>query len=392
VTESERADVLVVGLGAMGSAVTLRLAERGLRVIGIDRLEPPHDQGSTHGQTRITRLAVGEGAEYVPFVRRAHELWREIEASTGISVFEEVGGLVIGDPDDGFLQRTRAVATLHGVAHRNLSTSDLESRYPMFDVPAGTEAYLEPEAGYVRPEAAITAQLRLARDAGAVLRMNDRIRSWTATTNGVTARTTATTLEADVLVLCAGSWITKLVPESAPMFAIHPQTLHWFEIRRGYEELRRMPIFVWEMGGDGDPFSHLTSGFYGFPAIDGPGGGVKLATEHYDTTVDPDDRAAGDGVGEQTAVAMYARYLARYFPWVSEQSVRTVSCLYTCTRGSRFVIDRHTRHPNVWLVSPCSGHGFKHSPAIGEAVAQSIADGGSKIDLSPFALGAGLDR
>jgi sarcosine oxidase len=388
VSVSKRADVIVVGLGAMGSAVTSQLAQRGLRVIGVDRFRPPHDRGSTHGETRITRLAVGEGAEHVPLVRRSHELWSELEAATGASVLEQIGGLVIGQRDDGFLERTRAVARLHGIPHRNLSHAQLSDEFPMFDAPDDTEAYFEPEAGFVRPEAAITAQLSLARRAGAELRLGETVLSWAASSGAVTVTTDAATLQARELVLCAGAWITKLVPESAGLFAVYPQILHWFGIRRGYEALRRMPIFIWEMAGERDAFTHLAGGFYGFPAIDGPAGGLKVATERYDATVDPDRRADLDL--DDSARTLHERYLARHFPWVTAEPLRVTSCLYTCTRASRFIIDQHPSHPNVRIVAACSGHGFKHSPAIGEAVAQTISDGVSEIDLTPFALAGGF--
>jgi sarcosine oxidase len=387
---SDRAttDVIVIGLGAMGSAVTSQLAQRGLRVIGIDRFRPPHDRGSTHGETRITRLAVGEGAEHVPLVRRSHELWRELEAATGSRVLEQVGGLVIGQRDDGFLEQTRAVARLHGISHRNLSNRQLRAGFPMFDAPADTEAYFEPEAGFVRPEAAITAQLMLARRAGAELRLGESVLSWSASSGEVTVTTDTATLKARELVLCAGAWITKLVPESAGLFAVYPQILHWFGIRNGYETLRRLPIFIWEMVGERDAFTHLSGGFYGFPAIDGPDGGLKLATERYDATVDPDRRADLDL--DDSARTLHERYLARHFPWVTAEPLRMTSCLYTCTRNSRFIIDQHPSHPNVRIVAACSGHGFKHSAAIGEAVAQIVSVGISEIDLTPFALSGGF--
>jgi sarcosine oxidase len=390
VSGSDPADVIVVGLGAMGSAVTFQLARRGLRVIGVDRFRPPHDRGSTHGETRITRLAVGEGAEYVPLVRRSHELWRELEAATGSSVLEQIGGLVIGRRDNGFLEQTRAVARVHGIPHRSLSSAQLREGFPMFDAPDGTEAYFEPEAGFVRPEPVITAQLMLARRAGAELRLGESVLSWAASSGAVTVTTDTATLEAQELVLCAGPWITKLVPDSAGLFAVYPQIVHWFGIRGGYEALRRMPIFIWEMAGVRDAFTHLSGGFYGFPAIDGPDGGIKLATERYDATADPDQRADTDIDLAASARTLYERYLARYFPWVTAAPLRITSCFYTSTRASRFIIDQLPGHPNVRIVAACSGHGFKHSAAIGEAVAQTISDGVSELDLTAFALAGGF--
>jgi sarcosine oxidase len=379
-------DVIVVGLGAMGSAVAFRLAERGLRVIGLDRFRPPHEHGSTHGETRITRLAIGEGADYVPLVARSHELWREIERETETRVLHQTGGLVIGRRDDEFLERTRGAAAAYGIAHEDLSNAELARRFPMFAADSDTEAYFEPSAGYLRPEAAVSAQLTLAERAGAELRLDETVVSWTASGAGVEVSTIVDRFTASELVLCAGGWVTQLYPEASGLFATYPQVVHWFPIRRGYEALRSMPIFVWETGGELGEFAHLGC-FYGFPAIDGAAGGVKLGTETYEATVDPDELSQ---VGvSRPASEFYERHLARRFPWVGAEPLRSVPCLYTNTRGSRFVIDRHPAHANVTVVSACSGHGFKHSAAIGEAVAEVIVDGRSRLDLTPFRLPAG---
>jgi sarcosine oxidase len=383
VSHEDEVDVIVVGLGAMGSATILRLVERGLRVVGLDRFCPPHDRGSTHGETRITRLAIGEGSEYVPLVRRSHELWRELEHRARRTLLHQIGGLVIGNRDNAFLEQTRAVAAEHKIGHENLSSADLARRFPMFSVSAECEAYLEPEAGFVRPEAAVSAQLTLAQRLGADLRFGEEVTAWASCAAGVEVTTANGRFEAQQLVLSAGAWITKLLPEGSLEIAVYPQLLHWFPIRSGYEALRGMPVFVWETGADRNDFAHAMA-FYGFPAIDGPDGGVKLATESYEATVDPDEPATNSV--SDAAGRIYEEYLASRFPWVGSKPMRSMRCLYTTTRGSRFVIDRHPRHENVVIVSACSGHGFKHSPAIGEAVAQLVADGASQIDLSSFAM------
>ena len=380
-------DVIVVGLGAMGSSVTLRLAERGLRVTGIDRFSPPHDHGSTHGETRITRLAIGEGASYAPLVRRSHQLWREIERATGTALLHQTGGLILGAGDNAFLGRTRAVAREHGIAHEDLSTAELARRFPMFEPDADTEAYFEPEAGYVHPERAVAAQLSLARRAGAELRLGETVLAWEASASGVVVNSTTSTLEARELVLCAGAWIAQLFPQGASLFVAYRQHMHWFPIRHGYEALRAMPVFVWETGGGPREFAHASC-FYGFPAIDGPGGGVKLATERYESIAQPELTAHAPD--EEAAGELHAEYLERHFRWVDRAPLRSAQCLYTNTRDSNFVIDRHPDHANVTIVSACSGHGFKHSPAIGEAVAQWVTGGRSELDLAPFRLPHGL--
>jgi sarcosine oxidase len=389
VSSYRRADVIVIGLGAMGSAACFQLATRGVSVIGIDQYEPPHAYGSTHGDTRMTRLAVGEGPEYVPLVRRSHELWREIEGLAGVPLLTQPGGLVLGDAANPFLSQTRALAREYDIAHETLSPAAVAERFPMFAVDETTDGYFELGSGYVRPERAVHAQLTLARRRGATVRLRERVERWTASATGVRVWSDAQVYEADQLVICAGPWINELFPEGRAVFAVHRQLLYWFPIREGYDQLRDMPVFVWEFGGERNGIEHLL-GFYGFPAIDGRDGGVKVATEVYGQTTTPDGRQHPASRSESNE--MYRQYIASRLPWLGPGPVRTVSCLYTSTHGSRFVIDRHPDHDAVLIVSPCSGHGFKHSPAIGEAIAQRVIDGVTEIDLAPFGLSRAVPR
>ena len=380
---SQRADVLVVGLGAMGSAVCAQLATRGTSVIGVDQYHPPHPYGSTHGETRMTRLAVGEGPEYVPLVRRSHELWREIETQTGTRLLTQPGGLMMSRPGSWFFDGTRDIAHRFGIEHEVLSPGELRKRFPMFAVDEETKGYFEPEAGFVRPEEAVRAQLALARRGGAELRLGERVLDWSAAAHGVTVVTDRHTYEAGQLVLCAGPWLPALFPEGRDLFAVHRQVQLWFPILQGHDQLEHMPVFVWDFGGERDGFVHF-DGFYGFPAVDGPAGGVKVATETYEMTTEPDGHQHPPTAAESTV--MYRHCIEGRLPWLGPHPVRTLSCLYTCTRGSRFIVDRHPEHETVLIVSPCSGHGFKHSPAIGEAVAQWVTVGAPTIDLDAFRL------
>ena len=369
-------DAIVVGLGAMGSAATLQLAKAGANVLGLDRHDPPHTHGSTHGETRITRLAIGEGTHYVPLVKRSHELWREIERETGESLMTESGMLLIGAEraaelhgSHDFLATTVAAAALHGIEHEVLSPADAARRFPQFAL-TGSErgAYYEPGAGYVRPERAVAAQLALARRHGAMLRTNERV---TAVRDG-RVTTDAGEYTAGRVVLAAGPWIGELVQRP---FAVHRQVQAWFATT-AYEQHRDMPIYIWELGGGPDDF------VYGFPAIDGPDGGVKVAGESYAATTTPD--ACEREIAPEETRALHARVDGRV-PGIAADCLRATTCLYTMTPDREFVIDRDD---DVLVVSPCSGHGFKHSAAIGEAVAQLVTRGESDLDVSRFALRA----
>lgn len=376
-----RGEVIVVGLGAMGAAVSWQLARRGLSVIALDRYAPPHDGGSTHGESRITRLAVGEGDEYVTLVRRSHELWKEIEAESSHTLLTQTGGIVIGGPESDFVERTRGIAARYRIAHENLDGAELRRRFPMFAADEAARAYYEPEAGYVLPEAAVAAQLGLAAKAGVRLRLGEPVLEWRASPGGVRVRTGSGVHDADQLVLCAGAWINQLFPEGRDLFAVYRQLLLWFPIAHEPPGLREMPIFVWDFGGERTGFVHL-HGFYGFPPLAGAAGGVKVATEQFEQTTEPDGAQHPATPGE--AALMRWQVIGARLPWLGSTPLRTVSCLYTSTRGSRFVIDRHPAHENVMIVSACSGHGFKHSAAVGEAVAQWIAGQPREVDLRPF--------
>jgi sarcosine oxidase len=379
-------DVVVVGTAAIGSAIVYQLAKAGARVLGIDRFAPPHAHGSTHGDSRITRLAIGEGAQYVPLAIRSHELWREIEALTGEELLTITGGVVISVPGGrgqhgagDFLATTIAAAQAHGIAHEALDASALAERFPPFALYGDERGMFEPSGGFVRPERAVAAQLRLAREHGAGLRTGERVIS--AGQHRVV--TDAGTYSAETIVLAAGSWLTELRPELASSFAVSRQVLHWFALAPGtYEDHRDLPVFIWITGDGPEQF------FYGFPAIDGADGGLKVATEQFQATTTP--AACRREVTVEESRQMHARFLAGRLPGLQARTIKATTCLYTSTADSSFAIGAHPDDADLLVVSACSGHGFKHSPAIGEAVAQLALTGDSTVDLQPFRVGRHL--
>lgn len=375
-------DVVVVGLAAIGSAAVYQLAKVGARVLGIDRFAPPHVHGSTHGDSRITRLAVGEGAQYVPLAMRSHELWREIEALTGEDLLTVTGGVVISAPGgrgqhgaDDFLATTIATAQAHDIAHEVLDSAALAAHFPPFALNGDERGMFEPSAGFVRPAAAVAAQLRLAREHGADLRTGERVIS--AGERRVV--TDAGTYSADTIILAAGPWLPELRPELASAFTVSRQVLHWFALASGaYDDHRDLPVFIWITGDGPEEF------FYGFPAIDGPDGGLKVASEQFQDVTTP--AACRREVTTEQSRRMHARFVRRRLPGLRAQAVKATTCLYTSTADSGFAIGTHPADGDLLVVSACSGHGFKHSAAIGEAVAQLALTGSSTIDLEPFGL------
>lgn len=384
-----RYDVIVVGLGAMGSAAAYQLTRMGATVLGIDRFAPPHRLGSTHGDTRITRLAVAEGPAYVPLVRRSHEIWRDLERHTGETLLTQCGGLVMAVPDgrgrpgeSSFLTRTVAAAHAHDIPHEKLTAEEVAARFPSFSLTGAERGYYEPAAGFVRPERCVATQLRLARHNGAALRLDERVASYRDDGHGVTVTTSHGTYSAGKVVVTAGPWVGELVPDLASRFGVYRQVQYWFGLRdtSSFQAYADLPVYIWEFGSGADDF------VYGFPMVDGLDGGAKVATESYLATTTPDEVARE--VTQAETDAMYERYVEPRLPGLSGRCVKARSCLYTVTADHRFVVDVHPTDANVIVASPCSGHGFKHSAAVGEAVAQLATSAVPDVDISPFRLDA----
>lgn len=380
-------DTIVLGLGAMGSAAVFQLAKRGARVLGIDRYSPPHAYGSSHGGTRITRLAIGEGEHYTPLAMRAHEIWREIENETGADLLTTNGGLVISSDNklskthvDGFFQNTVAAAKRFGIPHELLDAAEIRRRYPQFAISDEEYGYFEPSAGFVRPEQCVYAQLELAKRHGATLHLGETVVAFEPGPDTVSVITDKDRYEADKLIVAVGAWAPGLLgPPFAPLLKVHRQVQYWFAPKDGVCAFRpdRFPVFIWELRA-------TRQGIYGFPALDGATGGIKVATESYDSTATPCDEAREISMKE--IAATYDEFIAPYFPLVSPVCVKAAACFYTVTPDFGFIIDRHPESERVKVVSPCSGHGFKHSPAIGEALAEWALELDGRHDLSSFKM------
>lgn len=383
---AERVDVAVVGLGAMGSAVLHQLAKRGCAAVGIDRFRPPHDLGSSHGETRITRQAVGEGAAYVPFVSASHRIWRELETATGQRLFESCGALIMGPgtrpsshhgkPD--FARRSMAVAREFAIEHECLDAASLAARFPFLAGLTDEVGYFEPGGGYLYPERCIGAQLARAETLGARTMPDTEVLAIEPDASGVTIRTQAGTVRADRAVVAAGAWTAPLLGDPFPrLLTVRRQVLHWFALEKGAPITSTDPVFIWMHGtGDGDYF-------YGFPPLEGDGR-LKVATEQYRVPTSAD--AIVREVEARESEAMFDVHLSGRIGGVSRHAVKAAACAYTVTPDQGFIIDRHPDSERVTVVSACSGHGFKHSAGIGECVAELLSTGHATADLAPFAL------
>ncbi len=383
---SERCEVVVLGLGAMGAAAVYQLAKAGVNVVGIDRHHPPHNLGSSHGDTRITRLSVGEGAQYVPIVRNSHRIWRELEALTGESLFEQSGLLVLTssaefDPEDptDFTLRTIGLAQTYGIEHEVLPAAQIRQRFPQFaNVHDSAVGYFEPGGGFVRPERCIDVQLKLAEQQGATLYKGETVTAIRSNEAGVTVTTNQRTLRADKLVISAGNWNGEWLGEPYEnLLTVYRQKLFWFEVDENAGLVGHSPTFIFTHGRGDDKIN------YGFPALPGESS-MKIATAQYHTATSA--QAIDRTVSAAEARDMFEHQVQDRIAGVTSKVLKSAVCAYTVTPDRHFIIDEHPSLQHTLFVSACSGHGFKHSAALGEAFAQWCMRGSTDLDLSSFSL------
>jgi len=368
-------DVAIIGLGVMGSAALAALARRGRRVVGIDRFAPGHDRGSSHGTTRIIRLGYFEHPSYVPLLRAAYPLWRELEARSGRSLLSVTGILEIGAPESDLVTGTLRSSRLHGLVHEILDAPSLMRRFPAFRLPGDFIGVFQPDGGFVRAEPAVAALQALARCAGAELRMEERVLAVEPHRDGVLVKTQHGGIIAECAIVAAGPWLKSLLPQFPVPIRVTRQVLGWFEPAdraRAQFEVGRFPVFLLQ-NRDGI--------FYGFPDETD---GVKVAKHHHaGATVDPDhyDRAVSTADEGVIRTALKA-----HVPDADGRLLAAQTCLYTTTPDGDFILDRLPGCLQIIVASPCSGHGFKFAPVIGEILADLAVSDRTNHDISRFSL------
>lgn len=369
-------DVIVAGCGAVGSAAAYRLAKRGARVLAVDRFEPGHDRGSSHGETRIIRLAYAEHPDYVPLLRRAYELWAELERESGERLYVETGLLEVGRRDGGFLRSIRTSAREHDLAIEELEADDVQRRFPLFRPGPGDASIFEARAGYLLVERCVRAQVAAAVRAGAELRTGVEVARWSpeGTRIEVKLRTSSgdETVSADRLVVTGGAWAAELLADLG--LALHVLRKPVFWLGPVAETATVAPVFIYDTDW---------GSFYGSPSLDGES--MKVA-EHSGG-----ERVANpltvDRVQRPEDLARVEAFRAAHLPTLGPEVRRHEVCLYTMTPDGHFIIDRHPRHENVVFAAGLSGHGFKFAPVLGEVLAGLALDGRTSHPVDFLGLG-----
>jgi sarcosine oxidase len=375
VTYSGRYDAIVVGVGGMGSATSYYLARRGKRVLGLERFGIPHSMGSSHGHTRIIRLAYYEHPSYVLLLKRAYELWREIQGKAGEKLLHITGSIDSGPEESWVFKGSWESCKLHDLPHEVLTGAELHRRYRGYHLPADHLALVQPEGGFLTPERCIVSYVMAAQAFGAEIHGHERVLEWQPLEGGVRVRTDRGIYEADKLVITAGAWDGELLDVLEGLAVPERQVLAWLQpTRPEYFRPDTFPVFNLLVD---------EGRFYGFPVHGVPG--FKFGKYHHlEEKVNPEmvDREAHDY--DERLLRDFAE---RYFPDGCGPTMDLQTCMFTNTPDNHFIIDVHPEYDQVSFASPCSGHGYKFASVIGEIMADLADTGITRHDISLFRLG-----
>jgi sarcosine oxidase len=369
-------DVIVAGVGGMGSATAAELAARGARVLGLEQASIPNEGGSSHGVNRIIRLAYYEHPSYVPLLRRSYELWHELEALAGEELLITTGSIEGGPEDGPTFRGSLAAAEQHDLPHEVLDPAELRRRFPAYRaVDTTTRVVFQPDGGFLLAERSLLAHVNQSTAHGAELHFDEPMREWEATAGGgVMIRTDRATYEADRLVLCVGAWAGKVVPSLAPLARPERQVLAWFQ--PSAPELfspDRFPVFLL----DTEEGSH-----YGFPVHDVHG--FKIGRYHHlREAMDPDDPDRSTRPDDE---AVLRDFVVRHFPDAAGPTEMLKVCIFTNSPDEHFVIDLLPGTPQISVAAGFSGHGYKFCSLVGEVMADLALDGRTRHDIGLFRL------
>ena len=369
-------DVIVVGGGVMGCATAYHLAKRGRRVLLLEQFAIGHDRGSSHGHSRIIRLAY-DALDYVRLAQTAYPLWRTLEQEAGAELMLTSGGLDFARPATASFEATRDTLLAAGVMFEQLDRDAIAERFPQFQLPEDTIGIYQPEAGILNADRCVATLAAEARRRGAALHQNEPARHLAAAGDGVEVGTAAATYTADRLVVTAGSWARPLLGQlglDLPLVVTQEQVAFFAPRDPQLFGPGRFPIFIHHTAD-----SASTYGFpiYGLPA-------VKVAYHHGGAAVAPESE---DRSVDSAQLEALRKYLVRWIPRAAGEQVFAQTCRYTNTPDQHFIIDRHPAHPQIVIGSPCSGHGFKFGVLIGAILADLAERGATDYPIGMFGIG-----
>ena len=368
---AQQFDSIVIGVGAMGSAAVQQLAKRGQKVLGLEKFDIPHAEGSSHGVNRIIRLAYYEDTSYVPLLRRAYDLWSEIEQQAGEQLLYKTASIDTAPSGHEVFEGSLQSCLEHDIPHEVLNHQQINERFPGYELPSGHMGLLQQDGGFVLSERAIVAFVNSAVAEGAEIHARESVLKWEPEGQGVRVFTDRAEYTAGRLVVTAGAWAGGLVPSLEELAVPERQVLAWIQPEDpSLFSPEVFPVFN----------AYFDEGrYYGFPVFGIPG--FKIGRYHHlEEVVDPDHMPHEVTLEDEEILRAAA---AKYFPKANGTMMTLKTCMFTNTPDEHFIIDIDPTYPQVSIAAGFSGHGFKFASVVGEILAD-LAIGGKtdhNIDL-----------
>ena len=376
-------DAIVLGVGSMGSATCYQLASRGYRVLGLEQFEIPHELGSHAGQSRIIRKAYFEHPDYVPLLERAYENWKQLEAGTGSQVYFKTGLFYAGKGDHLLIKGVRESAEKYNLKVESLSANEVASRFPQFQIPKNYDVLLEPDAGFLTPEKAISLYVEQAIRVGADVHTNEKVISWEKRGDTISVTTERNKYDCKKLIITAGPWAGKMIPRFSSLLKVTQQLIAWVnpKVWKPFE-LGQFPC--WLIDDDTQPGM-----YYGFPVLPtekfGGPNGLKVALHYPGQVCDPD---AVDRTPSKEEEENLKQAIDKFLPQGYSSTHVLKTCLYTNTTDENFVLDFLPGYDNdVMIAAGFSGHGFKFVSVVGEIMADLAMKGETKMPIGFLSAG-----
>jgi len=369
-------DVIVIGVGSMGSATCYYLSKRGYKVLGLEQFDISHEFGSHAGQSRIIRKAYFEHPAYVPLLEGAYKNWKTFEQETGEQLYFKTGLLYAGTSSNEMITGVKQSATLYNIELELLKNADAVKRFPQFLFPKSFEILFEPEAGFLPPEKSIRLYASQAKKNGAIIKTNERVIEWKKDGTNIIVKTDKSSYQCNKLIITAGAWAGKMIPHFSDKIKVTRQFVAWIKTNDDRRfTLNNFPC--WMIGDD-----EQRGCYYGFPLLDtkfGEPAGLKLAHHFPKEVTDPykvDRRATENDIQD-------LKYcLDKYLPGVFDSILHTKICLYANSPDENFIIDKLPGYEeNVSIACGFSGHGFKFASVIGEILADLAIEGKSNLPI-----------
>ncbi|WP_141430803.1 N-methyl-L-tryptophan oxidase [Bacillus sp. 03113] len=357
------ADIGVIGIGTMGSMAMWQLASKGASVIGFEQYGIGHDRSAAGGETRIFRTAYQSGLEYIPILKEAKELWKQLESETKNHLYTKTSGLAIGNPQIKSMKNMLESIKEFDLDHEILAYEEAKKRFPQHKLLHDEIVILDKEAGFLRPQYAIVSAVQRAEELGAIVHSYTRVEEVCSEGNGVRVRADGKDYMFGQVLISTGPWAREFLPDFEQQIEVRRLVNTWFTSKNlSLFTPDKFPVFQRETNG---------VIYYGFPTVDGASVKIAISSHKKDKINGPNDINRTVEIEELSTIRQTIR---DFLPDLYPDPIRVSAYMEGYTPDGHSIVGRLPNEKNIVVACGFSGHGFKMAPAIGKITADILLE------------------